>query len=98
MGEVFEARDSQLERCVALKFMRCDVTQDAVAVNRFVREARVVSALNHSNIVTIYEIRETGEGHFIAMELIRGRTLRAIAKDPFQLDCLKQIGGQIGEA
>src|SRR5215510_6627694 len=79
MGEVYEARDSRLDRRVALKFMRRDVTQDSVAVNRFMREARAASALNHPNIVTIYEIRETGKGHFIAMELIRGRTLRAIA-------------------
>src|SRR5437867_4701783 len=98
MGQVYEARDTQLGRPVALKFMRRDVTLDSISVGRFIREARAASALNHPNIVTIYEIGETEAGRFIAMELIRGKTLRAIAEQPVQVDSIREIGGQIAEA
>jgi len=80
MGEVFLARDSILERCVALKLLPVQFTQSTERLQRFAREAKAASALNHPNIITIYEIGEvvTAEGktHFIATEFIEGQTLR----------------------
>jgi len=78
MGEVYLARDSRLERNVALKLLPAQYTQDAGRIKRFEREARAASALNHPNIITIYEIGEIEDKHFIAAEHIEGRTLREI--------------------
>ena len=69
-----------LGRDVALKCLSPRLTQDPAAVERFVREARAASALNHPNIVTIHDIGETAAGHFIVMEWVKGRTLRALTK------------------
>ena len=80
MGEVWRARDTRLDRSVALKVLPWQYTQDASRLQRFLREAKTASALNHQNIVTIYDIgqvtTEEGELHFIATELIEGVTLR----------------------
>ncbi len=85
MGEVFLAQDKILERRVALKLLPVQFTQDAGRLQRFVREARAASALNHPNIITIYEIGEvaTAEGdlHFIVAEFIEGETLRTRTVD-----------------
>ena len=80
MGEVYRARDDRLGRDVALKCLSPRLTQDPAAVERFVREARAASALNHPNIVTIHDIGETAAGHFIVVEWVKGRTLRALTK------------------
>lgn len=80
MGEVFRARDSRLDRYVALKILLAHVTHDGACVMRFQSEARAAAALNHPNIVTIYEIGQVEETWFIAEELIEGFTLRQLLK------------------
>src|SRR5262245_50812511 len=78
MGEVYLALDTQLKRKVALKLLATHITQDTDQVRRFEREAYAASALNHPNIVTIYEIGHSGAVHFMATELIEGQTLRLL--------------------
>jgi len=98
MGEVYKARDDRLGRDVALKFLSERLTQDPVAVERFTREARAASALNHPNIVTIYDVGESAAGRFVAMELVRGRTLRALLSEGPSVAVAARIGEQIARA
>src|SRR5262245_47952873 len=76
MGEVYRAQDRTLDRSVALKLLPAQFTVDTERVGRFQQEARAASALNHPNIVTVYEIGQSGSSHFIATEFIDGETLR----------------------
>jgi eukaryotic-like serine/threonine-protein kinase len=76
MGEIYLAWDTQLERTVALKILPAEVAFDQRRMRRFIQEAKAVSALNHPNILTIYEIGQAGSAHFIATEFIDGETLR----------------------
>src|ERR1700691_4437237 len=78
MGEVYRARDARLGRVVAIKILPPAFSADSDRLQRFEREARSASALNHPNIVTIYELGQDGSTHYIAMELIEGKTLREL--------------------
>jgi len=98
MGEVYQAEDSQLRRRVAAKFLPERTVGDPAAVERFVREARAASALNHPNIVTIHEIGESGSNRFIVMEFVLGRTLRKVIGDGVNLESLARIGEQVAKA
>jgi Tol biopolymer transport system component len=99
MGDVYLATDPRLGRRVALKLLPSEFTQDAERVSRFEREARAASALNHPNIVTIYEIGQSEQAHFIAAEFVEGQTLRQlIAASKLQLATALKIGAQISEA
>src|SRR5438105_4538288 len=99
MGEVYLAQDSQLDRKVALKILPADVADNKDRMRRFVQEAKAASALNHPNIITIYEIDETDSGHFIANEFIDGETLREReVKEPLKLAESLEIATQIASA
>jgi len=103
MGTLYRAEDSRLGRQVAIKFLSAELERDPASLERFQREARAASALNHPGICTIYDVGETGEGDsrrpFLVMELLQGQTLRErIAAGSLPFDAILEFGTQIADA
>ncbi len=98
MGEVWLARDAQLERNVALKLLPEQFTRSPAHVRRFAQEAKAASALNHPNIITIHEIGEAEGTHYIITEFVDGQTLRQMLSVPMSLPTVLEIAIQIADA
>jgi len=98
MGEVYSARDTELGRDVALKFLAPEAIGSRSAVERVIREAKAASALNHPNIVTVHEVIRSESTLAIVMELVDGTALRKLCGTPLPLDQLLHSGQQIAQA
>jgi len=98
MGEVYRARDTRLGRTVAIKILPAAFSADQDRLRRFQEEARSASALNHPNIITIHDLGQEGSTHYIAMELVEGKTLRELlASGPLPMRQAIEIAAQVAE-
>lgn len=98
MGEVYLAQDTKLNRQVAIKFLSDEFSKDSDKLNRFVQEAQSASALNHPNIITVFEIGETDNTQYIALEYIEGETLKARLKKKIKFNTALDVATQIASA
>ena len=98
MGEVYLAEDTRLERKVALKILPETFAEDAERMRRFIGEAKAASALNHPNILTIYETGEVENTNYIASEYVEGETLRERLREPLNLKAALDVAAQIASA
>jgi len=99
MGEVYRAKDARLERTVAIKILPAEVAKDAVRKQRFEREAKTISSLNHPNICTLHDIGSQDGTDYLVMECVEGETLaKRLEKGPLQLEQTLKYGAQIADA
>src|SRR5260370_16966723 len=99
MGEVYRARDTRLERTVAIKILPASISADPVAKQRFEREAKTISGLNHPNIWTLHDVGSQDGVDYLVMECVEGETLgKRLEKGPLPLEQVLKIGAQIADA
>ncbi|HKW15663.1 MAG TPA: protein kinase [Candidatus Krumholzibacteria bacterium] len=100
MGEVYRARDTKLDRDVALKVLPRDVARDPVRLERFLREAKMVAGLNHPHIVTLHSVEEAGGAHFLVMELVDGQPLDVALQsdEPIAIKKVIEVGVAVADA
>jgi serine/threonine protein kinase len=99
MGEVYRARDTRLARTVAIKTLPTELSVDPIRKQRFEREAKIISSLNHPGICALYDVGTQNGIEYLVMECVEGETLaKRIAKGPLPLDLVLRVGGQIADA